>query len=168
VVAAAARAQQVTLGLVSGNLKQGHLSANSEAYFQAWAAEHPMQGPALRRASFLSSDWKALGLSDNSLAASVGNMERTLVNITYRLSYLNETLAAQARCNAELAGGEALRAPRVDSLVGTVGTSLGSVGSFADEFGVPGCGASADARSTGSRSWRSRRWGTSGWHWRLR
>jgi hypothetical protein len=133
-VAAAAAAEQAALDLVSGNLRSGQLSANSEAYLRTWAADHPMQGPALRRASFLSSDWKALGLSDNSLTASVGNMERTLVNMTYRLSYLNETLAAQARWNAELAGGEALRAPRVDSLVGTVGTSLGSVGTFADEF----------------------------------
>ncbi len=133
-VAAAAAAEQAALDLVSGNLRSGQLSANSEAHLRAWAAEHPMQGPALRRASFLSSDWKALGLSDNSLAASVGNMERTLVNVTYRLSYLNETLAAQARWNAELAGGEALRAPAVDSLVGTVSTSLGSVGTFADGF----------------------------------
>ncbi len=133
-VAAAAAVEQAALALVSGNLRSGQLSANSEAYLRAWAAQHPMQGPALRRASFLSSDWKALGLSANSLTASVGNMERTLVNMTYRLSYLNETLAAQLRWNAELAGGEALRAPRVDSLVGTVGTSLGSLGTFADEF----------------------------------
>lgn len=133
-LSAAADAERAARDVVEGNLRSGQLSARSEAYIRTWAAAHPMQGPALRRASILSSDWKALGLSDNSLAASVGNMERTLVNVTYRLSYLNETLAAQARWNAELAGGEVLRAPAVDSLVGTVSTSLGSVGTFADEF----------------------------------
>lgn len=133
-VAAAADAERAALALVEGTLRTGELSAKSEAYVRTWAAAHPMQGPALRRASILSSDWKALGLSDNSLTASVGNMERTLVNVTYRLSYLNETLAAQARWNAELAGGEALRTPRVDSLLGAGNTTLRSVGTFADDF----------------------------------
>ena len=133
-VAAAASCERAALAFVQGTLKSGQLSARSEAFLRTWAAEHPMSGPALRRASILSSDWKALGITDNSLTATVGNMDRTLANLTYRLSYLNETLAAQARWNAELAGGEVLRAPRVDSLVGTVGTSLGSVGTFADEF----------------------------------
>lgn len=133
-VAAAADAERAALDMVSGTLKSGQLSAKGEAYIRAWAAAHPMRGPALRRASILSSDWKALGLSDNSLAASIGHMERTLENVTYRLSYLNETLAAQARWNAELAGGEALRTPRIDSLLGAGDTSLRSVGAFADAF----------------------------------
>lgn len=132
--AAAASAERAALALVEGNLKSGQLSDKSEAFVRTWAAANPMSGPALRRASILSSDWKALGVSDNSLAATVGNVDRTLSNITYRLSYLNESLAEQARWNAELAGGDALRAPRVDSLLGTVGTSLGSVGLFADDF----------------------------------
>ncbi len=133
-VAAAADAERAAKGLVDGSVKDGELSPQSDSYLRRWATAHPMQGPALRRASLLSSDWKALGVSEQSLAATVGNVDRTLTNITYRLSYLNESLAEQARWNAELAGGDALRVPRVDSLLGTVGTSLGSVGLFADDF----------------------------------
>ena len=133
-VAAAAGAERTALGLVAGILKSGQLSAKGEAFVRNWAAANPMTGPGLRRASILSSDWKALGVSDNSLAATVGNMDRTLANLTYRLSYLNETLAAQARWNAELAGGEALRTPRIDTLLGSGTTTLRSVGLFADDF----------------------------------
>ncbi len=133
-VAAAAVAERTALALVQGNLKSGHLSEQSAAYVRNWAAEHPMSGPALRRASILSSDWKALGISDNSLTATVGSIDRTLSNLTYRLSYLNETLAAQARWNAELAGGEAMRAPWVDSLVGAGTSTLRSVGMLADDL----------------------------------
>lgn len=133
-VAAAADAERAAKGLVDGSVKDGQLSPQSDSYLRRWAAAHPMQGPALRRASLLSSDWKALGVSEQSLAATVGNVDRTLTNITYRLSYLNESLAEQARWNAELAGGDALRAPRVDSLLGSGTTTLRSVGLFADDF----------------------------------
>ncbi len=131
-VAAAAACERSALALVQGNLKSGQLSGRSEAYLRKWAAEHPMSGPALRRASILSSDWKALGISDNSLTATVGNMDRTLSNITYRLSYLNETLSAQARWNAELAAGDAMNSPRFDTILGTGTAALRSVGTLAD------------------------------------
>ena len=60
-----------------------------------WAQAHPMRGPTFRRASILASDWKALGLSDTSLSATLGSVDRTMINISYRLSYLHETLAAE-------------------------------------------------------------------------
>lgn len=133
-VAAAADAERAARRLVDGSVKDGELSPQADSYLRDWAAKHPMQGPALRRASLLSSDWKALGVSDQSLMATVGNMDRTLANVTYRLSYLNETLAEQARWNAELAGGDALRAPPIESFLGTGTTALRSVGLFADDF----------------------------------
>jgi hypothetical protein len=91
-----------------------------------------MHGPTLTRASVLDSDWQALGLSAQSLQATIGNVDRTLVNITYRLSYLNETLAAQARWNAELSASRVMGSPRVDSILGMSTATLGSVGSFLD------------------------------------
>jgi len=133
-LAAAVSAERTALALVAGILKSGQLSDKSEAFIRSWAAANPMTGPALRRASILSSDWRALGASDNSLAATVGNVDRTLSNVTYRLSYLNEMLASEARWNAELAGEDALRSPRVDSLLGSGTTTLRSVGLFADDF----------------------------------
>jgi hypothetical protein len=108
------------------------VSPEFDSGVRAWAAAHPMQGPALRRASILTSDWKALGVSGSSLAAAVGNIQRTLLNVNYRLSYLNETVAAEARWNAELAAQDALAAPRIDSLLGTGTTTLRSVGALAD------------------------------------
>ena len=83
--------------------------------------------------SILASDWKALGLSDSSLAATLGNVDRTIANISYRLSYLRETLAAEARWNAELAAEDALRAPKIDSLFSTGTATLHSVGTLADD-----------------------------------
>jgi len=64
--------------------------------------------------------------------ATVGNVDRTLVNISYRLSYLNETMILEARWNAELSAGEAMRSPRVDSLLGTSTATLRSVGTLSD------------------------------------
>jgi hypothetical protein len=133
-VAAAGDAERAARRLVDGSVKDGELSPQADSYLRGWAANHPMRGPALRRASLLSSDWKALGVSDQSLMATVGNMDRTLANVTYRLSYLNETLAEQARWNAELAGGDALRAAPIDSFLGSGTTTLRSVSLFADDF----------------------------------
>jgi hypothetical protein len=131
-VASAADAERAAMKRVSGSMESGQLPATAEATLRKWAANHPMQGPALRRASILDSDWKALGFSDNSFMATVGNVDRTLVNISYRLSYLNETLAAEARWNGELAAQDAMRAPRVDSLLTTSGSALRSVSLFVD------------------------------------
>jgi len=131
-VAAAAAAERAARSLADRNVKDGQVSPEFDSAVRTWAAAHPMQGPAIRRASLLSSDWKALGVSSSSLAAAVGNIERTLLNVNYRLSYLNETLAAQARWNAELAAQDALAAPRIDSLLVTGTTTLRSVGALAD------------------------------------
>lgn len=131
-VAAAAQAVGASTALIAGSLQGGQADQAGDARLRQWAASHPMQGPDLRRASILDSDWEALGFSENSLHATVGNVDRTLVNISYRLSYLNETLAMQARWNAELAGAAALRNPRVDSLLGTTSSGLHAVTALAD------------------------------------
>lgn len=132
-IEAARAAAREVMGFVSSALKSGTLGASSEAYLHEWAKAHPMQGPIIRRASILDSDWEALGMSDASVAATLGNVDRTIVNISYRLSYLNETLAAQARWSAELAAEDALRSPRIDSLFGTGTATLRSVGGLADD-----------------------------------
>jgi len=131
-VAAAGAAEREATGLVASSLKGGRLSASAEANIRTWAAGHRLQGPAFRRASVLASDWQALGLSDDSFVATVGNVDRTLVNISYRLSYLNETLAEVVRWNAELAAEQALATPRIDSLFGTGTGTLRSLGTLAD------------------------------------
>ncbi len=133
-VAGAATAERQAMKLVAGSLTSGRMPDSAEANLRRWAAGRPMQGPALRRASILESDWQALGLSDNSFMATVGNVDRTLVNISYRLSYLNETMILEARWNAELTAGEAMRSPRVDSLFGTGTATLRSVGTLADSL----------------------------------
>jgi hypothetical protein len=132
-VDATREAQREAIALVSSALRSGKLPASGEAYLREWAAAHPMSGPSLRRASILASDWKALGLSDSSFAATLGNVDRMIANISYRLSYLRETLAAEARWNAELAAEDALRAPKIDSLFSTGTATLHSVGTLADD-----------------------------------
>ena len=133
-VAAAREAEQAVLDLGRRVMQGGEIPAAVEANMRQWAASHPMQGPALRRASILDSDWKALGLSDRSLTATIGNMDRTMVNISYRLSYLNETLAMVVRWNAELVAEQAMHTPTADSLLGAGTGTLRSVGTLADGF----------------------------------
>ena len=132
-IEAARDAAREVMEFVSSALTSGRLSASTDAYLREWAKAHPMQGPTIRRASILASDWKALGMSDTSVAATLGNVDRTIVNISYRLSYLNETLAAEVRWSAELAAEDALRSPRIDALVGTGTATLRSVTALADD-----------------------------------
>lgn len=132
--AAAADAERAAMSLVSRSLESGEVPAQAEANLRRWAADHPIQGPLLRRSSVLGSDWKALGFTDNSLAATLGNVDRTLMNITYRLSYLNETATEQARWNAELEATQAMTTPIIDSLLGTSTATLRSVGTLADDI----------------------------------
>jgi hypothetical protein len=131
-VAAARESERIVLASAGRNLKSGRLSPQFAISVRQWAAEHPMHGPTLTRATILDSDWDALGLSAQSLQATIGNVDRTITNITYRLSFLNETLAKQARWNAELAMAEAMDSPRVDSIYGIGTATLGSVGTFLD------------------------------------
>jgi hypothetical protein len=98
-VAAADESRRQADDLIRTSVRSGALSPEFEERLRQWTVAHPMHGPTLTRASVLASDWKALGLSSASLQATIGNVDRTLVNISYRLSYLNETLSAQARWN---------------------------------------------------------------------
>jgi hypothetical protein len=132
-VAAAREAEREAVALLSSALQSGQRADSSEVKMTAWAASHPMTGPALRRASILESDWAVLGISSSSIGASIGNVDRTMVNLTYRLSYLNETMAEEVRWNAQLAAEQAMHAPRVDSLVGASTATLRSVGTLSDE-----------------------------------
>ena len=58
----------------SGAFRNGKLPASAEAHLREWVAAHPMSGPSIRRASVLASDWKALGMTDTSRAATLGNV----------------------------------------------------------------------------------------------
>jgi hypothetical protein len=131
-VAAARESERIVLASAGKSLENGQLSPQFEFHLRQWASEHPMHGPTLTRATILDSDWEVLGLSAQSLQATIGNVDRTLTNITYRLSYLNESLAQQARWNAELATDMAMDSPRVDSIYGMTTATLGSVGAFLD------------------------------------
>ncbi len=131
-VAAARESERLAIALAKASVRSGTYRPQFEANVRQWAADHPMHGPTLTRASVLNSEWEALGISTESLQATIANVDRTLVNITYRLSYLNETLAAQARWNAELALGDVLVAPQSESIYSTFTSALGSVGMFAD------------------------------------
>jgi hypothetical protein len=132
-VEAARQAMDEMMALAARVLRTGRLADTSAGKLRAWAANHPIKGPAFRRLSVLGADWEALGLSDRSLGATIGNVDRRLANLSFRLSYLNETLAAQARWNAELATADALSAPRMDSLLGTGTATMRSVGALVDD-----------------------------------
>lgn len=131
-VAAAKECVRRADGASRASVRDSTLKPTFEVGLQEWVANHPMHGPTLTRPSILDSDWDALGLSAQTLQATIGHVDRVLVNITYRLSYLNETLGAQARWNAELAVLLAMGSPRADSIFGIGAATLGTVGSFLD------------------------------------
>ena len=133
-VAAARTARTRVAKYATGAMRGDTLPTDFVEGITRWVADNPMRGPALRRGSILNSDWAVIGLSEVSLEGTVGHLDRTVVNLTYRLSYLNETLAEQARWNAELMAEQAMAAPRVDTLLNASSAALRSVNLLVDDM----------------------------------
>jgi hypothetical protein len=130
-VDASQRMQREVVGLMQRSMKGNELPAEATARLAAWTAEHPMTGPDLQRASVLGADWTVLGASNESVVGTVVNMDRTLRGLALRLGYLNETLSAQLRWNAQLLADEMVNSPRGDSLLRPGASTIRAVGDLA-------------------------------------
>jgi len=73
---------------------------------RAWAEHHPLRGPDLARESILSSNMKALSITETSLTGTVASLQRDLVGVSNRLGYLNEGLLKRVLWQSELTAGE--------------------------------------------------------------
>jgi hypothetical protein len=102
---------------VEQSLTTGALAEDAVERLRAWSSQHPIRGVELRRETLLASEWRVLGIQSSSLTGTVANMDRTLVGITHRLAFVNEGLLKQVRWHAQLIAGDALAAPRIDSLL---------------------------------------------------
>ena len=71
-----------------------------------WADQHPLRGSELVRPSVLSSDWKALSMTETSLTGTVASVQRNLLGINSRLGYLNEGMLKRVQWQAQLAAGD--------------------------------------------------------------
>ncbi len=71
-----------------------------------WADQHPLRGSELVRPSVLSSDWKALSITETSLTGTVASVQRNLLGINSRLGYLNEGMLKRVQWQAQLAAGD--------------------------------------------------------------
>ena len=81
----------------------------------------------MHRESLLSSDWNALGIEESSLPGTVASLNQTLVGVTQRLGYVNESLLKRMSWQGELMAGTVLLGPRTDSLLTTLQTTSASV-----------------------------------------
>jgi hypothetical protein len=113
------------------SVRSGELKPGVRDTLAAWAARNPIRGPGMARISILGSRWGAIGLSDASLSATAGSIDRTMTLVTLRLSYLNESLAEQMRWNAHLMVDEAVTEPGGDSLYRSTQMTMREVGGFA-------------------------------------
>ena len=85
----------------------------SKRALQAWAERHPLHGPELARESVLSSDMKALAITETSLTGTVASLQRNLIGVSNRLGYLNEGMLKRVLWQSELTAGD-LVSPLLD------------------------------------------------------
>jgi hypothetical protein len=106
-VAATDSLKQV-MGDVAGHVvgTDGTRLGTAEQRIRDWAALHPLRGGQLARESVLSSDWKALSISETSLTGTVASVQRNLVGVNNRLGYLNEGIFKRVLWQSELAAGD--------------------------------------------------------------
>lgn len=127
--AAAERLIDDAKGLITASLTSHTILPETITTVTEWAAEHPIRGEQFARPSISAYDWKLFESEDARLAASVGNIERSISEVTNRLAIIDEELFKQARWNVQLMAGDALSAadgPK-DSLLRTLGTLNGTL-----------------------------------------
>jgi len=133
-VRASRAAEDLVFADMARSTKSGWLKPETKDTLVAWAARHPIHGADMQRPSLLGSDWSMVGLSNSSLGATAGNIDRTLRLVTLRMSFLNETMGAQLRWSADLTMWHALATPRGDTLVVQSAGAVRDVGVMANEF----------------------------------
>jgi hypothetical protein len=130
-VGASQQMQRDVVALMARSMKNGQLPPRFTERLADWTAKHPITGPDFQRESILGADWQALGATDQSLTGTVANMDRTLRGLALRLSYLNETLSAQLRWNAQLLTTEMMNSPRADSMLRPGTSTIRALGDLA-------------------------------------
>ena len=110
------------------SVRSGEVPPEAIEAVPAWASSHPIRGAEMHRESLLSSDWNALGIEESSLPGTVASLNQSVLRITQRLGYVNESMLKQVRWHAELMAGTVLRVPRTDSLLGSLQATSAAIG----------------------------------------
>ena len=78
-------------------------TAPSGQSLRTWAEQHPLRGSDLRRESILSSDLKALSMTETSLTGTIAGLQRNLIGVNNRLGYVNEGVFKRVLWQSQLA-----------------------------------------------------------------
>ena len=78
-------------------------TAPSGQSLRTWAEQHPLRGSDLRRESVLSSNLKALSMTETSLTGTIAGLQRNLIGVNNRLGYLNEGVFKRVLWQSQLA-----------------------------------------------------------------
>ncbi|HUO51163.1 MAG TPA: hypothetical protein VMT93_01475 [Gemmatimonadaceae bacterium] len=131
----AARAMEtVTFRALGRSLQSGAMAPAARDSFAVWAAQNPMRGPDMLRPTVLGAGTIDAALGGASLAATAGNIDRTMRLVTLRLGLLNESLSDRVRWTADLTLAEMLAAPRGDTLILQSAQAVREVGTFTHDF----------------------------------
>jgi len=108
IAVAASDTLQGLAGAVAGRVvgTGGDTLARVGRAVEGWADRHPLRGSDLVRPSVLSSDWKALSMTETSLTGTVASVQRNLLGISSRLGYLNEGMLKRVLWQTQLAAGD--------------------------------------------------------------
>ncbi len=130
-IAAADTIEGVVRALIAGIRTTNTIAPAADARVEAWAAQHPIYGPAMHRESVLASDWQALGVHSQSLGSAVARVEQSLTDANQRLGYMNEGLLDRVTWQAQLAASTAPVTDRLDTLAGDVSIAMRRIAVFA-------------------------------------
>ena len=103
---AAADTLERLAGEVATRVVGAQRSKSSGQALEVWAKQHPLRGADLTRESVLSSNWKALSITESSLTGTVASVQRNLVGVSNRLGYLNEGIFKRVQWQSELVASD--------------------------------------------------------------
>jgi len=116
-IGAAQAIEDDAFAMIDRSVRGGELKPEARERLTAWATAHPIRGRTMQRQSILATEWSTIGVPSTTIAATAANIDRTLQQLSLRMSYLNETLSQQVRWSAQLLLDETFSAPRGDSML---------------------------------------------------
>ena len=128
----AERTESEALDFMRTNAAGDTVKSRTIERMHAWAASHRFESLHFTRESAAAEFDELLGLSDGSLGATVGDMNRTVAGMYDRLGYMNESLLKQVRWNTELMVADATGSPSIGPTLSATNRALERLGTLAE------------------------------------
>jgi hypothetical protein len=134
-LATAERMEREALAFVNASApSDSGVKTHTVERMHAWAASHPFEGLRFTRESAAAEFDELLGPSSDRLAATVGDIDRTLASINDRLGYVNESTLKQVRWNTELMVADAFEGPTIRPTLLATNSALERIGALAENM----------------------------------